>query len=75
MSRAPGLEEVRVLGESLELDPGLEEAFWDRDPAVAVIWGTAVRECPNNFSSDTLRRLQGQLVPGREEGKHSMTKI
>ena len=75
MSRAPGLEEVRVLGESLELDPGLEEAFWDRDPAVAVIWGTGVRECPNNFSSDTLRRLQGQLVPGRVEGKHSMTKI
>ena len=75
MSRAPGLEEVRVLGESLELDPGLEEVFWDRDPAVAVTWGTGVRECPNNFSSDTLRRLQGQQVPGREEGIHSMTKI
>lgn len=73
MSRAPGLEEARVLGESLELDPGLEEAFWDRDQAVT--WGTGVRECPNNFSSDTLRRLQGRLVPGQEEGKHSMTKI
>ena len=75
MSRVPGLEEPRVLGESLELDPGLEEVFWDRDPAVAVTWGTGVSECPNNFSSDTLRRLQGQLVHGREEGKHSMTKI
>ena len=75
MSRVHGLEEARVLGEFLERDPGLEEVFWDRDPAVAVTWGTGVRECPNNFSSDTLRRLQGRLVPGQEEGIHSMTKI
>ena len=75
MSRVPGLEEARVLRESLERDLALEEVFWDLDPAVAVTWGTGVRECPNNFSSDILRRLQGQLVPGREEGKHSMTKI
>lgn len=75
MSRVPGLEEARVLRESLERDLGLEEVFWDLDPAVAVTWGTGVRECPNNCSSDTLRCQQGQLVPGREEDKHSMTKI